>query len=131
MKKRFFLYYLPAILYAGVIFALSSMKNLHIPDIGISWSDKIAHFMEYSIFSFFMVRAFYYGSSPENRKRNLWIAILLSLLYAASDEFHQIYVPGRTASVSDWMADSVGITLGYFLFFYWKKIEDRFRHFLA
>jgi len=131
MKNRFFLYYLPAILYAGVIFALSSMKHLELPDIGVSWTDKITHFFEYTIFSFFVVRAFFYGSSPSKRKRNLWIAFFLSLLYAASDEFHQIYVPGRTACVSDWMADSFGIIIGYFVFYYWRKFENRLRHLYA
>ncbi len=131
MKNRFFLYYLPALLYAGVIFALSSMQHLQLPKLGISWTDKIAHFLEYAVFGFFMVRAFFYGSSPEKRKRALWIAFFISILYAATDEFHQIYVPGREASVLDWLADVTGISIGHYLFSRWKLVENRFRHLYA
>lgn len=44
-------------------------------------------------------------------------AFLLSIAYAASDEWHQSYVPGRSASVADVTWDAVGITLGMVLLF--------------
>lgn len=45
--------------------------------------------------------------------RGLWSgAWLLATAYAASDEFHQIFVPGRTPKVTDVMLDSAGVLLG-------------------
>lgn len=40
------------------------------------------------------------------------LALVLSILYAASDEWHQSYVPGRSASWTDVMVDVCGIALG-------------------
>jgi VanZ family protein len=41
----------------------------------------------------------------------VWIGVALSLL-AALDELHQLFIPGRDAEVSDWLADTVGATAG-------------------
>jgi len=38
-------------------------------------------------------------------------AIFLTILYAASDEYHQSFVPGRTSSIFDVAVDSAGIAL--------------------
>ena len=40
------------------------------------------------------------------------LAILLAAIYAATDEFHQSFVPSRTASVHDVVIDTVGAVLG-------------------
>jgi VanZ family protein len=40
------------------------------------------------------------------------LAVLLTSLYAASDEWHQRYTPGRESDVRDWLADTVGGTFG-------------------
>lgn len=42
-------------------------------------------------------------------------AFLLSIAYAASDEWHQSYVPGRSASLADVTWDASGVTLGMIL----------------
>jgi hypothetical protein len=48
------------------------------------------------------------GSRP---RRNIVIAILLCLLFAASDEYHQTFVPGRGGTWSDVAIDGLGISL--------------------
>ena len=35
-------------------------------------------------------------------------AVLLTSLYAATDEFHQRFTPGRMSDVQDWLADTLG-----------------------
>jgi VanZ family protein len=103
---RFILYWAPVILYAGVIFALSSLSAvMEMP----KESDKILHFLEYFFFAFLLWRAF--------ARERLWtlesgrfiMVALIGSLYAASDEIHQSYVPGRYASIYDWFADVAGI----------------------
>ncbi|TAN62501.1 VanZ family protein, partial [bacterium] len=39
-------------------------------------------------------------------------AFIIAVIYAASDEFHQSFIPGRNADALDWMADSFGAALG-------------------
>ncbi len=44
--------------------------------------------------------------------------ILLAMWYAATDEFHQLFVPSRVASINDWLIDSIGIltaNIAYFI----------------
>ena len=47
--------------------------------------------------------------------------VLLSALYAATDEAHQLSTPGRTACVSDWLADVLGILVSVALLSWWAK----------
>ena len=49
------------------------------------------------------------GSTADSGIKKLAIAALLTVLYAASDEFHQSFVPGRSAVASDVLVDSCGV----------------------
>jgi VanZ family protein len=42
--------------------------------------------------------------------------IIIGSMYGLSDEFHQYFVEGRTMDFWDWIADSIGVTLGAFFF---------------
>ena len=44
--------------------------------------------------------------------QTLALAVVLAMLVAGADEFHQIWLPGREASWVDWLADVAGIALG-------------------
>ena len=98
--------WLPVVLWAGLIFALSS-----IPDLGTGlggWDlalRKTAHAAEFAVLGFLLLRAI---------GREL-PALALGIAYAASDELHQAYVPGRLGSVWDFLLDSVGVALGVLL----------------
>jgi VanZ family protein len=87
---------------------------------------KCAHFVEYFILSLLILR----GIRAGRRETHLaWaaIAILLVAGYAAIDEFHQSFVPGRTAKVSDVLLDtSGGITAQAVaaLFALWYHVRD-------
>jgi VanZ family protein len=43
------------------------------------------------------------------------VLIFVGALYGATDEWHQVYVRGRSPDWSDWVADVVGIVVGYLL----------------
>ena len=51
----------------------------------------------------------------------LLLAILATCAFAVVDESYQGLVPGRTASVRDWLADAVGAAAGVALFLRWHK----------
>ena len=71
---------------------------------------KLAHFAEYLILSVLLYRAL----DVERRwsLRAAVLALVLAGLYAASDELHQWYVPGRGARASDWLIDVSGAAAG-------------------
>lgn len=49
-------------------------------------------------------------------KKVFIFTILICILYAASDEFHQLYIPGRSGEVRDVMIDTLGALIGYSLY---------------
>jgi len=60
--------------------------------------------------------------TPRSLTRGSLIAVLLSMLYALSDETHQLFVPGRAFQVVDLVVDLGGILTGVWL---WKKVLKR------
>jgi VanZ family protein len=69
---------------------------------------KAAHFTEYAILALLAARAFRTSSRELLRQRWFWISLLFVVVYALSDEYHQSFVPSRTASIYDSMIDSAG-----------------------
>ena len=69
---------------------------------------KIAHFTEYAILGFLAARAFRTSPRPAISQRWFLICITLVVIYALLDEYHQSFVPSRTASIFDSMIDSAG-----------------------
>jgi VanZ family protein len=76
---------------------------------------KVAHLTEFAIFGLLLWRAL---RKPVRRDPRPWSwpqarnALLLVILYAASDEFHQLFVPTRQASIVDVLIDTTGAALG-------------------
>jgi VanZ family protein len=68
---------------------------------------KCGHFIEYFVLSLLILRGIRAG---RHGTRLAWaaVAILLVAGYAALDEFHQSFVPGRTAAISDVLLDTSG-----------------------
>src|SRR6185436_3021202 len=52
-----------------------------------------------------------------------WLIVPLILVPAigAADEWHQSFVPGRTASGWDWLADEAGMVVAMFMYWVWRK----------
>lgn len=74
---------------------------------------KLAHFTEYTILGILLINAGLYY-----KKRWLYTAAIcfaIGSAYAASDEIHQLFVPGRAGLVTDWMIDSAGVLTGVLL----------------
>ena len=69
---------------------------------------KIAHFSEYAILGFLAARAFRTSPQPAISERWFLICATLVVVYALMDEYHQTFVPSRTASIYDSMIDIVG-----------------------
>jgi VanZ family protein len=103
--------FLPAALYAGLIFALSAQVDpLSFLPPEVLLQDKLLHLLEYAALGALLVPGLRLaGFSPGGA---LLLAVALASLYGATDEFHQSFVPGRTADLFDWVADTLGAALG-------------------
>ena len=117
-KYRTPLLWLAAILYMALIFYLSSRPSPEIArSLPIFFKLKLIHMIEFGFLSFlffFAVR----GSGPFKLLECVSFAIVATLLYGAIDEFHQVFVPSRTASLADLFANGVGagiVQAGLFL----------------
>ncbi|HKA91915.1 MAG TPA: VanZ family protein, partial [Haliangiales bacterium] len=98
----------PAVLWAAVIFALSSIPGRSFPEIaGVAGVDKLAHMGVFAVFGFLVARAVGGGSA-----RAFLVAAAVASAYGALDEFHQLFTPGRDASVWDFAADTLGGAVG-------------------
>jgi VanZ family protein len=103
----------PVIVWAGLIFVLSS-----IPDLGTGlggWDlvlRKIGHAAEFAVLGALLARAF--GAT--------WRALAVGVLYAVSDEVHQLFVPGRSGSALDVALDAVGVAVGVLV---WRRFARR------
>jgi VanZ family protein len=69
---------------------------------------KAGHFTEYAILALLAARAFRSSSSELLRSSWFWVSLLLVAFYALSDEWHQSFVPSRTASINDSLIDTAG-----------------------
>ncbi len=69
---------------------------------------KTGHFTEYAILALLAARALRTSSRELLRARWFWVSLLFVVAYSLTDEFHQSFVPSRTASIYDSMIDSVG-----------------------
>ncbi len=115
-RKRTLFYHLPAVGYAALIFALSSM-TLDIEELRpVLTFDKLLHLAEYYILGYLLMRAFATSGVPWLAASPVVAAILVGSAYGLSDEIHQVFVPGRDASPVDFLFDAAGVSLAAFTY---------------
>jgi VanZ family protein len=71
---------------------------------------KNAHFFAYLVLGILVINAL--RRSGVSGYRGMRLALLICVLYAISDEVHQLFVPGRGAKVKDVLIDSAGASVG-------------------
>lgn len=84
---------------------------------------KNAHFMAYLVLGLLSSNAL--GKNRPNSLRNALLALLICVLYAISDEVHQLFVPGRGGRATDVLIDSAGALVGIGLYFGVMKLRHR------
>lgn len=72
---------------------------------------KLAHISEYLILGLLMFNALL-----QYNVKNIYFAIGLCIIYSCTDEFHQLFINGRTGSIRDVLIDSIGIIIGTYLY---------------
>jgi VanZ family protein len=99
----------PPIVYMLSIYHFSSESD-PMPVITAHVRDKLLHTAEYAGLAALLGRALI--GEGLNAGRACLLAILLTSVYGATDEFHQWFVPMRTSDLRDLMADAVGAAIG-------------------
>lgn len=84
------------------------VQNLNIP------LRKCAHGMVYFILSIFLLVAL--SQSISNKEIIILYTCIISFIYAYIDEFHQLYVSGRTGQFSDVVIDMFGVIMACVIF---------------
>ena len=108
--------------YASLIYYESSTdtSSVSLP----SHSDKLIHFFVFGLLCLMLC-----WTLSSFTIRSKWIsktilAIGITSLYGASDEFHQFFTPNRSVDIFDWVADTTGAVVAGFL---WHIITHRRR----
>ncbi|MCD6406098.1 MAG: VanZ family protein [Planctomycetes bacterium] len=101
--------WLLVVLFAGAIFTVSGSRRPLGIESPIPGVDKVAHFAVYFFFTVTVYRAL--TASGAAGIRAALAAVAIAAAYGATDEIHQAFVPGRCASVADWLADAAGASL--------------------
>ena len=115
-------WWIPALIY-GIILAGSSVPGKKIPYVFQLTPDKMIHFIEYFVFSFFLARVLV--TIPRlTRRQIIWICGAMAMGAALVDESYQSLIPGRHPDYHDWLIDVAGGLAGAgVLLFWWRKLK--------
>lgn len=114
-----------AVVYMAGIFALSSLPSSVIADLGLPASlGNLAHV---PLFAGLACVTLWALVGPP--LRSALLAAFACLVFAATDEWHQSFTPGRVPEVADLFADAAGILLGIAAFMLlpaeWREVRQR------
>jgi len=103
-----------------ILLTATTLPGKELPKIGIN--DKIEHLTAYFILSILLSLSLFFQNKYRLFKKYFAIATLSIIsIYAALDELHQLFIPGRTCDFYDWLADFTGAAIGVFIVFIFLK----------
>ena len=108
---------LPVIIYCIAIFVQSSFPAPQVIP-AFAFSDKVLHLFGYALLGGLFLRAFKTFPIKKDTVLLLLLSVICSILYGISDEFHQSFIPYRTADVYDALFDAIGSFLGVMAYHY-------------
>ena len=119
---------LPLLIWCGVIFAFSEMPGngqSGEPPLWYVLERKSAHVFEYAVLAFLSYRFFVSIYPRETWVRIATLVMAFGLAYGALDEFHQSFIFGRGARLTDVAIDGLGIGIGLAIIFALSKRGER------
>lgn len=118
----------PAVLYMGLIWALSSIHIRGLPISHFPLKDKGIHFVEFAVLGFLVAYAARRTWASRASIRAFGAAVIIAFAWGVLDELHQGFVPGRDGDVYDIIADGLGSIAGAFAFFTLAGLRASRRH---
>ncbi len=114
------------LIWMGIIFYFSSRVRVAVSDT-YAWNFlffKSLHVIEYAVLTLLVYRGVFFSWPRLSHIRLLLIVVLMALVYAISDEFHQTFVSTREGSIRDIGIDLIGITLAIgYTKLYWQSFK--------
>jgi VanZ family protein len=112
--KIILFYWFPVFAWCALIYHLSSLPSLRsdFPDAWDTLFRKLAHITEFTVLTFLFFRA---SAVHFSKKHSIFYAVLFTLVFAFTDEYHQSFVYGRNGNLFDIIIDSLGIFLAFYL----------------
>ncbi|HET7586233.1 MAG TPA: VanZ family protein [Gemmatimonadaceae bacterium] len=101
--------WIPPLLWLGVILVLTSIPNPRVGAVSVPGADKLVHGALYAVLGWLTLRAAW---QPGAGWRLAALLFLVVALVGAADEWHQRFIPGRSADPHDWLADATGAATG-------------------
>ena len=118
-----FPYWVPTVLWMGVIFFLSTLPESATPGRGIL-PDWVCHALEYFILAFLILFALQ-RTTRARFSTSFWVILVWGAIYGLSDEIHHLYVPTRQFEVGDLIADVCGVMVLFFILWVLQRSGDR------
>ena len=116
--------WLPAIVMMILIFIMSSLTGKTIREAGLG--DEGYHVSGHFILFFFLCVSLYKGT------KNVWLSVLLTVLYALIDETHQLFVSERAASFKDIVTDGLSAFIaGVILWNFYQNLPKILKNWLS
>lgn len=104
-----------AVLFAVAVVTGSSLPGSSLPDLGSHQIDKVLHFLQYAILGYLVTRGWGPCRHDKPDRLGTWLLVVLMVGFAALDEFHQNWIPGRSVEFWDWVADATGVIISFLL----------------
>jgi VanZ family protein len=117
----------PVALYAAVIFYLSAQPDVALPPVLDVLAEQAIHPIEYTVLGILIVRALAGGLPASIPLSTALLGVTLTTAYGLTDEFHQMFVPGRFADWNDVVADAIGGATGAAVCWLWGIISPAHR----
>ncbi len=119
-RRKKHLVFTPLIIYWIILFLATTLPVQSVPSVAIG--DKINHLAAYFVLSCLLYLTLIYQRKSEYLfNKAAFATIVITLVYGALDEIHQMFIPGRFAEVLDWLADATGAILGVLIISYLIK----------
>ena len=114
----------PVTMVMGTIFLLSHQTGDSIDLPSFPGADKVAHMIAYGALALSLL--WYFGKKgAEQMLRTALFTVVLCLLYGMSDEFHQSFIPLRSVSALDIVADTAGALIVVCIWFYSDWVRQK------
>ena len=84
---------------------------------------ELAHCTEYGIFGVLLYHSFTFRRLESWNTRSAISAVVIAGLFSLTDEYHQSFVPGRTASIKDCGLDTFGALVGMLLLYAGRRLQ--------
>ena len=118
------MYFIKSILAAAIILFLSIISTPTINPgrlANIPHIDKIVHFILYAGLSFILLLDFNNLKIKKSKNLNIFVPIIIAVIYGGLIELIQILIPGRSGELLDFVFDIGGALTGMLIFFFYQK----------